>query len=574
MNQIRVGPLVRATSTTSVVIWAEFAQPCTVTLRATIDAFPEQDPIIIQTRTITIGGHHYAAPQLLGLQPATWYRYHIETAEQAEPDSNQIATPVDTTANIIQCFRTLDAAETTTNHLRIFYGSCRRLTKPTDDTLNAFGKWLIQHQDQREQEWPRVLLLIGDQIYADVPPVPLIQMRPHMKDGAVSFEDFASLHIYTWTTTESVQQALAGIPTYMICDDHEVTNGWNSTPTWRARMLQNGQEQVLIDGLVAYWVYQGWGNLDQREAAHPLLRIMKEAEQTGEDALEALRACIKQAVYGDTDLHWHYTIPTTPPIFVTSTRINRSSIFQQNSSELYDPTHIMGTQQTTELHDWLQEQHAGISLVVSSVPVLLPPFIGLAEYLAGVRLWTHAITPLRWLGRQLARLQLVIADRASFEHWPAYETSWHELVKSVAQQTGDVVILGGDVHFSYAVEGRPTVSRRSRTRHPKLYQLVSTPIQNALQTNERRLIQGQAFIKRATYGGLSTRVLPLQVRDTHIDTHHDLLFENTLARITIALQPQQEHKYDLQQDYLGIVNEQLEVIGSTLFPPKSHSISK
>ena len=108
-------------------------------------------------------------------------------------------------------------------------------------------------------------------------------------------------------------------------------------------------------------------------------------------------------------------------------------------------------------------------------------------------------------------------------------------------------------------------------QHPKLYQLVSTPIENSLQTNERRLIQGQAFITRATYGGLSTRVLPLQVRDTHIDTHHDLLFENTLARVTIALQPQQEHTYDLQQDYLGIVNGQLEVIGSTLFPHESNN---
>jgi phosphodiesterase/alkaline phosphatase D-like protein len=579
MKQILVGPLVRAISATNVVIWVELSQPCTVTLSATLDAQQEQPPVTVQTRTITVGGHHYAAPQLEGLQPSYWYHYRIEISEQAEPDLNQTTNTVDTTTSLIQCFRTLDAAEdaaepTEAHHLRIFYGSCRRLTQPANDTLNALGSWLIQHQDQREHEWPHVLLLIGDQIYGDVPPFPLIKMRPHMKDGAVSFEDFASLHIYTWTTTESVRQALACIPTYMICDDHEVTNGWNSTPTWRARMLQSGQEQVLIDGLVAYWVYQAWGNLDQHETAHPLMRIMKDAEQTGEDALEALRTCMKQTIYGNTDLRWHYTIPTTPPIFVTSTRINRSAIFHQNSAELYAPTRIMSTRQMTELHDWLQEQHAGVSLLVSSVPVLLPPFIGLAEYLAGVRLWTNAIAPLRWLGRQLAHLQLIIADRASFEHWPAYETSWSKLVQSVAQQTGDVVLLAGDVHFSYAVEGRPTVSRRLRARWPRLYQLVSTPIQNSLQTNERRLIQGQAFITRATYGGLSTQVLPLQVRDVHIDTHHGLLFENTLARVRITLQPQQESKYDLQQDYLGIVNGQLEVIGSTLFPHKSNNTSK
>src|SRR5262249_12143993 len=134
---------------------------------------------------------------------------------------------------------------------------------------------------------------------------------------------------------------------------------------------------------------------------------------------------------GETDLHWHYTIPTTPPIFVTSTRINRSSTFTQSTDERYAPTNIMSPQQMTELHGWLQEQQTGVSLLVSSVPVLLPPCIGLAEYLTGVRLWTHAIAPLRWLGRQLARLQLKVADRAGFEHWPTYTISWHELLKSL-----------------------------------------------------------------------------------------------------------------------------------------------
>jgi len=556
MKDLCVGPLVRATSATSVVIWAEFAQPCMVTLRATLDASLEQPPILVKTQTISIGGHHYMAPQLQGLEPARWYHYSIEISALTAQEEKQTTCTPETTVHMLQCFRTLDDAETIAeNPLRVFYGSCRRLNQPERDTLDALGQWLIKHIDLREQVWPHVLLLIGDQIYADTPPPPLVDMHPHIKDGTISFEDFVSQYTYAWTSTASVRQVLACIPTYMICDDHEITNGWNSTPTWRAHMLQSGQEQVLIDGMVAYWVYQGWGNLDQQhEAAHPLLRIMKEAEQTGEDALEALRTCIKQAVYGETDLHWHYTIPTRPPIFVTSTRINRSSTFTHTADERYAPMHIISPQQMSELRSWLQEQQTGVSLLVSSVPILLPPCIGLAEYLAGVRPWRHAIAPLHWLGRQLARLQLNVADRVGFEHWPVYTTSWHELVKSLAEQSGDVVVLAGDVHFSYAMD----------TQWSRLYQLVSTPIQNALQTKERRLIQGQAFITRATYGGLFTRVLPLQVQNEHVDTYHGLLFENTLARVTITLRPQQEHKYDLEQEYLGIVDGQLQVIGRTL----------
>jgi hypothetical protein len=531
-----------------------------VKLSATSDTSPEQPPIQVSTRTISIGGHHYTAPQLQGLEPGHWYHYRLEVSALA--DANPTTSAPDTTVDMLQCFRTLDEAETMAERpLRILYGSCRRLNEPERDTLDALGRWLSEQSDQREQTWPHVLLLIGDQIYADTPPPPLVQTHPHMKGGATSFEDFAVQYGYVWTTTASVRQALACIPTYMTCDDHEVTNGWNSTPAWRAQMIQNGREQMLIDGIVAYWVYQGWGNLDQQEVAHPLMRIMKDAEQTGEDALEALRACIKQTVYGNTDLHWHYTIPTTPAIFVTSTRINRSCTL--DNDERYEPLHIMSTQQMSELHDWLQAQQTGVSLLVSSVPVLLPPFIGLAEYLTGVRLWLHASKPLRWLGRRLARLQLKAAELAQFEHWPVYTASWHELVTSVTQQTGDVIVLGGDVHFSYSIEACPTNSRKAHTQLSRLYQLVSTPIQNSLHAKEQRLIKGQAFIPHTTYGGLSTRVLPLQMHNARIDTHRDLLFENTLAYVTIM--PQPGYKYDLEQAYLGIVDGQLQVIGHTLF---------
>lgn len=565
MQQPLVGPLIRATTATSVVIWAELAQPCTVTVSATLDGSADQPPLQATARTITVGGHHYAAPQLQGLEPARWYNYQFDISAPATPSPDRTPSPPDAAANMLQCFRTLDPAETSTEHsLRLFYGSCRRLIQPERDTLDALGRWLMRHSDQREEMWPHVLLFIGDQIYADQPPPSLIAMHPHMSNGARSFADFALQYSYFWTNTPGVQQALACLPTLMIHDDHEIINGWNGSPTWRAQMLESGQEDLLIDGQVAYWVYQGWGNLDQQqETAHPLMQIMQEAAQTGEDALEALRTCIKQTVLGATDLRWHYTIPTIPPIFVTATRANRTSTLQHDDP--YAPMSIMSDQQMSELHNWLQEQQTGISLLVSSVPVLLPPCIGLAEYLAGLRPWTNASAPLRWLGRQLARLQLKVADAISFEHWPIYTTSWHALVSSIAQQAGDIVVLAGDVHFSYSMEGHPVAAQHSPTPRSRLYQLVSTPIQNLLGPKERRLIQGQAFIKQASYGGLSTRILPLQVQSPHVDVHHDLLFEDTIAHITIKLQARHEQRYTIWQEYLGIVDGELAVIGRTVF---------
>lgn len=559
LSPIRVGPLVRATSATSVTIWAEFSQPCTVQLSVVPQQNPQDTPITVHVRTVTVGERYYAAPQLDGLQPATWYTYQFHSASQGEQDTTGAPRP--------QCFRTLNetatedqpSSQTARHTLRIAYGSCRKLDQPETDALSAFATWLQHHFEQREIAWPHLLLLIGDQIYADQPSPAVVQKHPHLRRGATHFADFALLYEHAWTQNESARQVLATIPTFMVFDDHEIINDWNNSPRWRAEALRRGHEQTLVDGLVAYWVYQGWGNLVQRkEGQHPLADIMQHAERSGEDALQALREAIKPNVHGKASLSWHYQIPTTPPIFVTDARSERTTVFTESPQEVLAPTCIMSQGQMNELRQWMHEHDTTISIFVSSVPVILPPLIGFAEYLMGLRLWQHnSISPLRWLGLQLARLQLRLAIGTSFDHWPVYSATWHELLQLLDARQHDMLALSGDVHFSYTAKAQRT---RARTK-ARLYQFVSTPLQNALDHRDSLLIRGQALLKRLTYSALNTRILPLHSIDKTAEVHRDLLFRNTLA--CIRLQPDERAGYHIQHEYLGIVNGQMEVIGST-----------
>ena len=58
-----------------------------------------------------------------------------------------------------------------------------------------------------------------------------------------------------------VRRILANVPTYMMFDDHEITDDWNLTQEWRNRVLgTNLGSTILRNGLVAYAVCQGWGN--------------------------------------------------------------------------------------------------------------------------------------------------------------------------------------------------------------------------------------------------------------------------------------------------------------------------
>jgi hypothetical protein len=69
------------------------------------------------------------------------------------------------------------------------------------------------------------------------------------------------------STLPNVRRALANIPTYMICDDHEVTDDWNSTRRFCSQVYGNALGmRVVQNALAAFSVCQAWGNDPDRFA--------------------------------------------------------------------------------------------------------------------------------------------------------------------------------------------------------------------------------------------------------------------------------------------------------------------
>lgn len=74
------------------------------------------------------------------------------------------------------------------------------------------------------------------------------------RDESIIIDDFIA-------GLPQVQRLFAHIPTYMIFDDHDVTDDWNLTVGWEHAVDQNQfATQVIGNGLAAYWMCQGWGN--------------------------------------------------------------------------------------------------------------------------------------------------------------------------------------------------------------------------------------------------------------------------------------------------------------------------
>jgi hypothetical protein len=81
--------------------------------------------------------------------------------------------------------------------------------------------------------------------------------------AARSDDVITKLHQVQWYLdgVPRVRRLLANIPSFMIFDDHEVTDDWNITPRWAKQTRANALGRAVIrNALAACTVFQSWGN--------------------------------------------------------------------------------------------------------------------------------------------------------------------------------------------------------------------------------------------------------------------------------------------------------------------------
>ena len=98
-------------------------------------------------------------------------------------------------------------------------------------------------------EWPDLLLMIGDQVYADED-APRDARSSSGSGGAprsgpgeevADFEEYTRLYRETWGE-EAIRWLLSTVPSAMIFDDHDVHDDWNTSISW----LDGDASQALV----------------------------------------------------------------------------------------------------------------------------------------------------------------------------------------------------------------------------------------------------------------------------------------------------------------------------------------
>ena len=246
------------------------------------------------------------------------------------------------------------------------------------------------------------------------------------------------------TGLDKVQRLLAHIPTYMIFDDHDVTDDWNLTAHWEQAAYQDPlAKRIIGNTLMAYWLCQGWGN-------NPI-RFKGDFWQVA-DAYQQQPATEQHDEFINCLLafsHWQYTLPSSPKLVVLDSRTRR----WRSEQSLDDPSGLMDWEAMCELQQELIGQDAII--LVSPAPIFGVKVIEVIQRMATM------------LGQPLA---------VDAENWMAHPGSASTMLNIFKhpKTPQNFIILSGDVHYSFVYD----IELRSRHLHPNIWQITSSGIKN------------------------------------------------------------------------------------------------
>ncbi|MEV4730647.1 alkaline phosphatase D family protein [Saccharopolyspora sp. NPDC049426] len=445
MTELVLGPLLRYVDQNRATVWVETDGPCTVEV---LDA---------AEHTFQVGGHHYALLSTHVTGP---------TPYQVRLDDHLVWPLPDTAPSVIR-------PVTRTDRLTALFGSCH-FDRPTagrdrhgPDALTATAARVAATP---EDERPDLIMLLGDQVYADQPTPPVRRelaelrgLRRPPTDEVVNFEEYTRLYRHAWRDPP-IRWLLSTLPSMMIFDDHDVRDDWNTSRSWRTAISgQPWWRERLLGGLVAYWIYQHIGNLSPDDlAADPVFREVREVGRHG-DALPVLREMAARADredQGEKGMRWsYYRDLGGVRLVVLDTRCGR----------------ILETGERAMLSDsdfaWLRDIAAADRrhlVLASSLPWLLPPAVH------HLQSWNE-----RACTGEHAGLAEKVRQAGDLEHWAAFRASFDRLAELIGDRAADtdapatISVLSGDVHHSYFAE-----ADYPRALNSRITQLTCSPLHN------------------------------------------------------------------------------------------------
>jgi len=491
LPQLLLGPLLRHAGRTDATVWVQTSDACEVRVGDTT------------ARTFEVAGHHFALVVIDGLEPGEVrpYEVHLD-GEQVWPPPGEWPYPPSLIRTVAD-----------DHDLSVAFGSCRvavpheapyTLSADEDERGREHDALYALSRRMRHEEpecWPSLLVLLGDQVYADeVDPTTREFIRARRDTAVPPGEQLADLdeycHAYrvAWGDP-AVRWLLSTVPSAMIFDDHDVHDDWNTSTDWITRKRGQGWwDERIIGAFTSYWLYQHIGNLSPDALAEdPLFCAVRDAEG---DVAPVLRRFAFDADRDVAGTRWSYS---------RDLGRTRLIVVDSRAGRVLTPGHR--TMIDSDEWRFVEEASAGDFdhvLIATSLPVFL------GQGMHHLEAFNEAISEGAWGGWIARNVGERMRQGLDLEHWAAFGTSFtmvETLLEAVAagrdgSPPASVVVLSGDVHHAYLSRVRfPGAS----TGSAPVYQAVCSPLRNPLNAREQRAIRAAMSRPAAALGRVLAR---------------------------------------------------------------------
>ena len=269
-----------------------------------------------------------------------------------------------------------------------------------------------------------------------------------------------------------VRRALANVPIYMVFDDHDLSDDWYLNRAWCTGVLGKPLgKRVVQNGLLAYAVFQAWGNTpDQFQEGQSGGNLLKAAQiwsasaGTDESASEEIAKCLglpqmepetnlpkfrlDEDVFildrdypdGTLPVEWHYTVSSLKhEVIVLDTRTWRGYP-QCDRGDIAPPMLLSPTaferqlQKPLEISDRLkQTSNSEIEITF----VVIPTNLVSLRIIDVVQQW------------DLEKGDVFNSDVG--DAWNFHEAALSKLLAELFKRRQQVVVLSGDIHYAATV---------------------------------------------------------------------------------------------------------------------------
>lgn len=333
----------------------------------------------------------------------------------------------------------------------------------------------------------------------------LVDLKSHKvaKNFLVTYQAEAKVIERFAAGLPAIGRALAHIPTYMIFDDHDITDDWNLTRGWEEAAYGHPfSKRIIGNALIGYWLCQGWGN-----APDKFIEFNQRAQHYFVD-----RAYTQQEQFIDEILaweQWHYSLATSPKIIVLDTRTQR----WRSESSTGKPSGLMDWEALSALQQELINQPEVI--LVSPAPIYGVKMIETIQ-----RIFTFLGLPLM----------------VDAENWMAHSGTANVMLNIFRHNKTPphFIILSGDVHYSFFYE----VTHRFRRNSSRIFQITTSGIKNQFPQGLLTCLERLNRYLYASYSPLNwftkRRRMKIQVRKPDPEHSKTLVNQSGIGLITLT----------------------------------------